>query len=54
MNFTGSVTLLRVVLVGPLALAILGCFMVVENASGRRSDAPFSPVAIAMIFCSPS
>ena len=47
-NFTGSVTLLRVVLVGPLALAILGCFMVVERiwpaqqrplfARGHRHD----------------
>ena len=47
-NFTGSVTLLRVVLVGPLALVILGCFMVVERiwpaqrrplfARGHRHD----------------
>ena len=47
-NFIGSVTLLRVVLVGPLALAILGCFMVVERiwpaqqrplfARGHRHD----------------
>ena len=47
-NFTGSVTLLRVVLVGPLALMILGCFMVVERiwpaqrrplvARGHRHD----------------
>jgi sterol desaturase/sphingolipid hydroxylase (fatty acid hydroxylase superfamily) len=47
-NFTGSVSLLRVVLVGPLALAILGCFMVVERiwpaqrrpffARGHRHD----------------
>src|SRR6204780_3808774 len=47
-NFTGSVTLLRVVLGGPLALAILGCFMVVERiwpaqqrplfARGHRHD----------------
>src|ERR1700721_3894012 len=47
-NFTGSVTLLRVVLVGPLALVILGCFMIVERiwpaqrrplfARGHRSD----------------
>jgi sterol desaturase/sphingolipid hydroxylase (fatty acid hydroxylase superfamily) len=38
-NFTGSVTLLRVVLVGPLALVILGCFMVVERIwpAQRRS-----------------
>ena len=47
-NFNGSVTLLRVVLVGPLALVILGCFMVVERiwpaqrrplfARGHRHD----------------
>ncbi len=47
-NFTGSVTLLRVVLIGPLALVILGCFMVVERiwpaqqrplfARGHRHD----------------
>jgi sterol desaturase/sphingolipid hydroxylase (fatty acid hydroxylase superfamily) len=47
-DFTGSVTLLRVVLVGPLALVILGCFMVVERiwpaqrrpsfARGHRHD----------------
>ena len=47
-NFTGSVTMLRVVLVGPLALVILGCFMVVERiwpaqrrplfARGHRHD----------------
>jgi sterol desaturase/sphingolipid hydroxylase (fatty acid hydroxylase superfamily) len=47
-NFTGSVTLLRVVLVGPLALVILGFFMVVERiwpaqrrpllARGHRHD----------------
>ena len=47
-SFTGSVTLLRVVLVGPLALVILGCFMVVERiwpaqrrplfARGHRHD----------------
>jgi sterol desaturase/sphingolipid hydroxylase (fatty acid hydroxylase superfamily) len=47
-NFTGSVTLLRVVLVGPLALVILGCFMIVERvwpaqrrpliARGHRHD----------------
>jgi sterol desaturase/sphingolipid hydroxylase (fatty acid hydroxylase superfamily) len=47
-NFAGSVTLLRVVLVGPLALVILGCFMVVERiwpaqqrplfARGHRHD----------------
>jgi sterol desaturase/sphingolipid hydroxylase (fatty acid hydroxylase superfamily) len=47
-DFTGSVTLLRIVLVGPLALAILGCFMVVERvwpaqqrplfARGHRHD----------------
>jgi sterol desaturase/sphingolipid hydroxylase (fatty acid hydroxylase superfamily) len=47
-NFTGSVTLLRVVLVGPLAVAILGCFMVAERiwpaqrrpliARGHRHD----------------
>ena len=47
-NFTGSVTLLRVVLVGPLALVTLGCFMIVERiwpaqrrpifARGHRHD----------------
>src|SRR6202453_227304 len=47
-NFTGSVTLLRVVLVGPSALVILGCVMVVERiwpaqrrplfARGHRHD----------------
>ncbi len=47
-NYTGSVTLLRVVLVGPLALAMLGCFMITERvwpaqrrplfARGHRHD----------------
>ena len=62
-NFAGSVTLLRVVLVGPLALAMLGCFMVTERiwpaqqrplfARGHRHDLMLTVMEAPMILVAP-
>jgi sterol desaturase/sphingolipid hydroxylase (fatty acid hydroxylase superfamily) len=58
-NFTGSVTLLRVVLVGPLALVILACFMVTERiwpaqrrplfARGHRHDLLLTAMNVGLV-----
>jgi sterol desaturase/sphingolipid hydroxylase (fatty acid hydroxylase superfamily) len=58
-NFTGSVTLLRVVLVGPLALVMLGCFMVTERiwpaqrrplfARGHRHDLMLTVMNVVLV-----
>ncbi len=58
-NFTGSVTLLRVVLVGPLALLMLGCFMITERiwpaqrrplfARGHRHDMLLTVMNVVLV-----